>query len=168
MSPSVVSLERKTHPERQMVFNLETENRRAHLLKRQLWIQPGGWRVIKLLCLCDVSTALISPRKLFPCRCLVLAVAPARVIGPYDLRALPVGLKAESVKSFWHVSCEADSPHNCRPVGLRPLYIQKSVFSVHLWQAHSECGMTGITQSARLSCQRAGESVFFFFFYLTV
>lgn len=28
---------------------------------------------------------------------------------------LPVGLQAESVKSLWHESVEADSPHNCRP-----------------------------------------------------
>lgn len=110
VSPSVTSLEWNQGPERQMVFNLETEDRRAHLLKRQLWIQPGGWRVIKSLCLCDVSAALISPRKLFPCCCLVPAVASAWVTSPYDLRALPVGLQAESVKSFWRASCEADSP----------------------------------------------------------
>ena len=43
------------------------------------------------------------------------AVALAWVIGPYDLRVLPVGLQAESVKLFWHASCEADSPRDCRP-----------------------------------------------------
>lgn len=41
------------------------------------------------------------------------AVAPAW--SPYDLRALPVGLQAELVKSFWHAGFEAYSSHNCRP-----------------------------------------------------
>ena len=50
------------------------------------------------------------------------AVASARVMGPYDLRVLPVGLKAESVKSFWHTSCEVDSPHDCRPGGEAFIY----------------------------------------------
>lgn len=75
-------------------------------------------------------------------------VDSAWVIGPYDLRVLPVGLQAESVKSFgmW----VADSPCNCRP-GVEPPPPHTTVTS--WFEVENDSRRRTYSAVACLSCQ---------------
>jgi len=121
-----VSWERPTDPWRRMDFNLEIENRRSHLLKSRLWIQPVG------LARDQIAVPLWCFRS-FDLPALTLSVRLPRARGRLGPGYRPIwsqsascrASRAKSLKSFWHASCEADCPHNGRARG-RALYIHRS------------------------------------------